>query len=254
MLAIEVLGYDVFSAPLAGAPQKAASELQTSGFHADPVAPKTDTSSDCELEERNELFFPELVGESSEEDGCELLITLSAVLERVSLAAEESMRTSQSQRLSPFDGLRVPNISLQNYIRRISRYSKCSNVCFCMAFTYLQRLNQVDTAYRLTRRNAHRLVLTSVLLAAKLMDDNLYNNAYWAKIGGVSASELNRLEVLLLKQLGYCLFVGEEQVAHCLRQLKVLARMPLHIGTLRRSKKRVIAEAAALGDITVSKV
>ncbi|BDA42392.1 Cyclin-U4-1 [Coccomyxa sp. Obi] len=245
MLAVEVLGYDVFSAPLAGAPQKAAPELHTSGFHAAPVAPKTDTSSDCEIEDRDELFFPELVGESSEEEGCELLTTLSAVFERVILTAEESMSSSQSQRLSPFDGLRVPNISLQNYIWRISRYSKCSNVCFCMAFTYLQRLNQVDTAYRLTRRNAHRLVLTSVLLAAKLMDDNLYNNAYWAKIGGVSAAELNMLEVLMLKQLGYSLFVGEEQVAHCLRQLKVLARTPLHSGPLHRSKKRVMVEAAA---------
>lgn len=53
------------------------------------------------------------------------------------------------------------------------------------------------------------------------------------------------LEVLMLKQLGYCLFVGEEQVAHCLRQLKVLARTPLNGGTLHRSKKRVLAEAAA---------
>lgn len=61
MLAVEVLGYSVFSAPLAGAPQKAASELQTSGFHAAPAAPKTDTSPACELEGRNELFFPELV-------------------------------------------------------------------------------------------------------------------------------------------------------------------------------------------------
>ncbi len=49
----------------------------------------------------------------------------------------------------------------------------------------------------------------------------------------------------MLKQLGYSLFVSEEQVAHCLRQLKVLARAPLIGGTLHRSKKRVVAEAAA---------
>lgn len=61
MLAVEVLGYDVFSASIGGAPHKAASELQTSGFHAAQVAPKTNVSSTCELEERSELFFPELV-------------------------------------------------------------------------------------------------------------------------------------------------------------------------------------------------
>ncbi len=43
-------------------------------------------------------------------------------------------------------------------------------------------------------------------------------------MGGISAAELNRLELLMLKELDYCLYVGEEQVAHSLRQLKVLAR------------------------------
>ena len=31
-------------------------------------------------------------------------------------------------------------------------------------------------------RNAHRIYLTGVLLAAKLMDDNVFNNPYWAKV------------------------------------------------------------------------
>ncbi len=30
--------------------------------------------------------------------------------------------------------------------------------------------------------NAHRMYLASVLLAAKLMDDNVFNNPYWAKV------------------------------------------------------------------------
>lgn len=36
--------------------------------------------------------------------------------------------------------------------------------------------------------------------------------------------ELNRLELLMLKELDYRLHVSEEEVAHTLRQLKVLAR------------------------------
>ena len=31
--------------------------------------------------------------------------------------------------------------------------------------------------------NVHRLLLTGVLLAAKLMDDRYYSNAYYAKVG-----------------------------------------------------------------------
>lgn len=67
-------------------------------------------------------------------------------------------------------------------------------------------------------------------------------NCGLVQIGGVSATELKALELEMLKQLGYCLFVSEEQVAHCLVQLKVLARTPLDGCSLRRSKKRVKEE------------
>jgi hypothetical protein len=56
--------------------------------------------------------------------------------------------TSEPTPRSPFDGIRVPQISLRDYIYRISRYSKCSNVCFCMAFSYLQRLAQVQLHFQ----------------------------------------------------------------------------------------------------------
>lgn len=41
---------------------------------------------------------------------------------------------------------------------------------------------QADEAMRPVPLNVHRLMLTGVLLAAKLMDDHYYNNAYYAKV------------------------------------------------------------------------
>jgi hypothetical protein len=35
--------------------------------------------------------------------------------------------------------------------------------------------------------NAHRLLVIGVLLAAKLTDDSIYNNAYWAKVTGMAS-------------------------------------------------------------------
>jgi len=35
----------------------------------------------------------------------------------------------------------------------------------------------------------------SVMLAAKFFDDQYFNNAYYAKVGGVPANEMNTLEV-----------------------------------------------------------
>ena len=37
-----------------------------------------------------------------------------------------------------------------------------------------------------TPLNVHRLLITGVLLAAKLMDDNYFNNAYYAKVSFIS--------------------------------------------------------------------
>jgi hypothetical protein len=39
-------------------------------------------------------------------------------------------------------------------------------------------------------------MINSVMLAAKFFDDQYFNNAYYAKVGGVPCNEMNLLEVL----------------------------------------------------------
>ncbi|XP_057510202.1 cyclin-U4-1-like [Actinidia eriantha] len=55
--------------------------------------------------------------------------------------------------------------------------------------------------------NVHRLLITSVMVAAKFMDDMYYNNAYYAKVGGISTAEMNFLEVHFLFGLSFHLNV-----------------------------------------------
>ncbi|KAK8268741.1 hypothetical protein V6Z11_D11G086400 [Gossypium hirsutum] len=45
------------------------------------------------------------------------------------------------------------------------------------------------------------------MVAAKFMDDMYYNNAYYAKVGGISTTEMNFLEVDFLFGLGFQLNV-----------------------------------------------
>jgi len=51
------------------------------------------------------------------------------------------------------------------------------------------------------------VVITAVLLAAKFFDDAYYNNAYYAKVGGVLVSEMNSLEVEFLFRINFSLRV-----------------------------------------------
>jgi len=50
----------------------------------------------------------------------------------------------------------------------------------------------------------------SVMLAAKFFDDQYYNNKYYAKVGGITPSEMNTLEVEFLFMAKFSLFVSSD--------------------------------------------
>jgi len=52
-----------------------------------------------------------------------------------------------------------------------------------------------------------RLVLTSLVIAIKFFQDKYYNNSDYAKLGGVSCSEMNSLEEEFLIMIAYDLVV-----------------------------------------------
>lgn len=69
-----------------------------------------------------------------------------------------------------FHGLSAPALSVRKYIDRIFKYSGCSPSCFVVAHIYVDRFLQ-NTDIKLTSLNVHRLLITSIMLAAKFMDD-----------------------------------------------------------------------------------
>ena len=54
----------------------------------------------------------------------------------------------------------------------------------------------------------HRVLLATTLVSAKLLDDECYNNTYWASVGGVSLSHLNQLEVEAMCLLDFNMLVN----------------------------------------------
>lgn len=75
-----------------------------------------------------------------------------------------------------------------------------------LALVYIDRLIQRNN-FIICSLNVHRVVVTSVMLAAKFFDDHYYNNAYYAKIGGVPCLEMNSLELEFLFLINFALFV-----------------------------------------------
>ncbi|KAG7644313.1 Cyclin PHO80-like [Arabidopsis suecica] len=133
-----------------------------------------------------------------------LIAFLSSLLERVAESNDLTRRVAtQSQRVSVFHGLSRPTITIQSYLERIFKYANCSPSCFVVAYVYLDRFTHRQPSLPINSFNVHRLLITSVMVAAKFLDDLYYNNAYYAKVGGISTKEMNFLELDFLFGLGF---------------------------------------------------
>ncbi|KAE8696918.1 Cyclin-U4-1 [Hibiscus syriacus] len=103
----------------------------------------------------------------------------------------------QTEKMSVFHGLTRPTISIHSYLHRIHKYANCSTSCFVVAYVYL---------------------------------DRYYNNAYYAKVGGISTAEMNMLEVDFLFGLGFNLNVNpktfETYYSHLQREMLMLLQPP----------------------------
>jgi hypothetical protein len=118
--------------------------------------------------------------------------------------------TCTSEKLKLFHSLKVPPIGTSDYLNRIVKYAYCSPECFIFALIYLDRLITANKNCHITPYNVHRLLITSVLLAAKVRDDTYYSNSYYSAIGGISNAEINKLEGTFLVLVDFDLFVSPE--------------------------------------------
>lgn len=75
--------------------------------------------------------------------------------------------------------------SLESYISRIVNFTNCSRSVFVNALIYLDRIKQSDPRLAISEMNVHRVLMTSVVLSVKFLEDELYQNSYFAKVGGI---------------------------------------------------------------------
>ena len=122
-----------------------------------------------------------------------------------------------------------PPIPLEEYLMRLHRYCPMSTAVYLATSLYLFRLAVVEKIIPITGRNVHRLLLGGLRIAMKALEDRSYPHKRFAKIGGVSESELGRLEVSFCFLTNFDLKVDEKmllQQAISLRDATVLANLP----------------------------
>ncbi|KAH9293998.1 hypothetical protein KI387_017711 [Taxus chinensis] len=139
-----------------------------------------------------------------------VLSVVSSLLYRI-IARNERIKPEickDSSSPCPFSATWVPDIGIEKFLERIFKYLRCSPSVFVVAYAYIDRLTYYhSTTFRVTSLNVYRLLITSVMIAAKFLEDVNYNNAYYAEIGGMKTKEMNKLEVEFLFKLNFKMHV-----------------------------------------------
>lgn len=79
--------------------------------------------------------------------------------------------TRVGKSLNAFHGVRAPSISIGKYLERLYKYTNCSPSCFVVGYVYIDRLMHKHPDSLVVSLSVHRLLITSVMVASKMLDD-----------------------------------------------------------------------------------
>ena len=100
----------------------------------------------------------------------------------------------------------IPQISIEDYIKRIMKYTQMNISSLILAIIYIDKMCEIQK-YILCFNNIHRLILSSCLLSIKFNEDISFHNDLYARISGESVENVNQLEYEFYVLLNFSLFV-----------------------------------------------
>ncbi|KAL9061228.1 MAG: hypothetical protein Q9206_000664 [Seirophora lacunosa] len=109
-----------------------------------------------------------------------------------------------------FNSKRPPTIMLKEYLLRLHKYCPATTAVYLATGLYIYRLAIIQRTVPVTVRNAHRLVLAALRVSGKANDDRNYPHQRFAEVGGVSPSELGKLEIAFCFVTNFALRVTTE--------------------------------------------
>eukprot|EP01059_Diplonema_ambulator_P037196 TRINITY_DN96_c0_g4_i2.p1 TRINITY_DN96_c0_g4~~TRINITY_DN96_c0_g4_i2.p1 ORF type:complete len:182 (+),score=59.03 TRINITY_DN96_c0_g4_i2:59-547(+) len=142
----------------------------------------------------------------------------------ITVAADLFKKVSSSSKkkavsLSLYDGEKAPGIPLDEYLKRLVRYTGCDMDTVIIAIIYIDRIC-INANIIITENNVHRLLLAGFIVAIKWRQDRVHANSHYATVGGVTLKELNRLERTALNDLKWETHVKTTEYANYLHHFE----------------------------------
>ncbi|XP_057487121.1 cyclin-U2-1-like [Actinidia eriantha] len=142
-----------------------------------------------------------------------VISVLASLIERTMarnkrIAQNCNLALSRDSRTRVFDCSESPDLTVQSYLERIFRYTRAGPPVYVVAYVYIDRFCQNHPEFKISARNVHRLLITTIMVASKYVEDMNYRNSYFARVGGLTTHEMNKLEVEFLFLTGFKLHVN----------------------------------------------
>jgi len=112
-----------------------------------------------------------------------------------------------------------PGISVLDYLQRLAKHATLTPPLLLSMVYYIDRLCSLYPAFTITTLTVHRFLITAATVAAKGLSDSFWNNATYARVGGIKIAELGLLELDFLYRVDWKIVPNPEVLVDYYRGL-----------------------------------
>ncbi|KAG8720400.1 hypothetical protein FRC08_000348 [Ceratobasidium sp. 394] len=139
------------------------------------------------------------------------IVTLIAdMLDR--LTSHNDQIPLRPEALTRFHSRTPPAITIQEYLKRIVRYTNVERSCLLITLHYIDQICTRLPHFTISSLTVHRFVISSIAVSSKALCDAFCTNSHYARVGGIKLIELNVLEREFLEKMDWRLTCTREML------------------------------------------
>ncbi|KAF9467293.1 cyclin-domain-containing protein [Collybia nuda] len=112
--------------------------------------------------------------------------------------------------LTRFHSRSAPSITVLDYLKRIVKFTNVEKSCLLITLHYIDQICARMPLFTLSSLTCHRFIIASITVSSKGLCDSFCTNSLYAKVGGISVTELNILEREFLSAIDWRLMCTRE--------------------------------------------
>ena len=170
-----------------------------------PNAQKSTINENNKIENPKPLTIAEFINED------EIVLFISTNFNSIIAFNKENKKRQKRSKHEYIHSSLTPVISLEGFLKLIIKYTEIEHNTLIVSYLYIIKLMNKEN-FILEKNNIYLLLLTSAVLAKKVLEDLVSDNSYYCQIGLFTEKELNLAEYSLFSRLDYNVNYTMEEV------------------------------------------